>query len=262
MKNLLQEICDLKRVEVTQNKNRRTHASLEETIRATDPPRQFASALRHKNEKGEPGFITEIKKASPSAGLILSDFVPAQLAQQYEVAGAACLSVLTDSPYFQGRNEHLMEARAACSLPVLRKDFIIDVWQVAEARAIGADCVLLIMAALEDAEAMDLHAAAIHYGMDVLIEVHNRTELNRALQLPSGLLGINNRNLKTLSIDLQTTESLCHHVPTDRLLVSESGLKTAEDIKRLRSHGVHCFLIGESLLKQGDVRSALENLRI
>lgn len=205
-------------------------------------------------------FIAEIKKASPSAGIIRPDFSPRTIAQTYATAGAACLSVLTDAPYFQGLDEHLIEARAACDLPVLRKDFMIDPWQVAQARALGADCILLIMAALNDSEAMTLHKAAQDYSLDVLIETHNREELERALALPSGLIGINNRNLKTLITTLDTTEELARLVPANRFLVSESGIKTPADIARLKSCGAKGFLVGESLLKQQDPGEALRQL--
>ena len=178
----------------------------------------------------------------------------------YEAAGATCLSVLTDIAYFQGRNEDLVEARKACALPVLRKDFMLDVWQVAEARALGADCILLIMAAIDDARAAELHAAAMHYGMDVLIESHDHAELDRALRLPSGLIGINNRDLKTLKTDLAMTENLARQVPDDRILVSESGIAGAADIARLRTAKARAFLIGESLLRQGDIRQAVAAL--
>ena len=223
-------------------------------------PRGFAHALRLKHENGKAGFITEIKKASPSAGIIRPDFSPAALAQAYEAAGAACLSVLTDAPYFQGRNEDLIEARNACRLPVLRKDFMLDVWQVAEARAIGADCILLIMAALDDATAAELHQAAAGYGMDVLIEVHDAQELKRALQLPSRLIGVNNRNLKTLKIDLHTGAELLRAIPLERFAISESGINSPDDIAMMQAAGARGFLVGESLLKQQDVGMALKKL--
>ncbi|MDD5585506.1 MAG: indole-3-glycerol phosphate synthase TrpC [Alphaproteobacteria bacterium] len=262
MTDKLQQICAGKCRHIALLKAAKTFADMDRAARAAPPPRGFAEALQNKALQNGIGLIAEIKKASPSAGLIRPDFDPAALAEAYEAGGAACLSVLTDEPYFQGSNDHLMTAREACSLPVLRKDFMLDVWQVAEARAIGADCILLIMAALEeDGHAAEMHAAAVAYGMDVLIETHNRDELDRALRLPSGLIGINNRNLKTLKTDLRTTEELAPHVPKDRLIVSESGIKTPDDIRRMRDTGVDCFLVGESLLKQPDVTAALIKLQ-
>lgn len=260
MPDKLEEICAATRAYLAQQKAARPFAVLDKEARHAPPPRGFAKALYTKVTAGCAGLIAEIKKASPSAGLIRPAFDPLTLAKAYEAGGAACLSVLTDAPYFQGCNEDLATARAACTLPVLRKDFMLDVWQVAEARAIGADCILLIMAALDNAEAAALHAAATAYGMDVLIETHNREELERAFLLPTGLIGINNRNLKTLKTDTQTTVELAPFVPKDRLIVSESGLKTREDIHRMQAAGVHCFLIGESLLKQADVTHAAKDL--
>lgn len=260
MSDVLEKICATTREHVERMKRAKPLAALEAEARQAPPPRGFIRAVREKIAGGNVALITEIKKASPSAGVICPDYAPAALATSYESAGAACLSVLTDIAYFQGKNEDLIAARAASALPVLRKDFMLDVWQVAEARAIGADCILLIMAALDDTRASELHAAAVGYGMDVLIECHNRAELDRALKLPSGLIGINNRNLKTLKTDLATTEELARHVPQGRILVSESGISTPEDIARLRRSGAHAFLIGESLLKQGDVRQAVERL--
>jgi indole-3-glycerol phosphate synthase len=213
-------------------------------------------------ERDGVGFIAEIKKASPSAGLIRPNFSPADLARAYEEAGAACLSVLTDEPYFQGRNEDLIEARAACALPVLRKDFMIDIWQIAESRAIGADCILLILAAIDDATASELYKAAFDYGMDVLTEVHDRDELARALKLSAPLIGVNSRNLKTLKTDLQETAELVRAVPTERFAVSESGIRTRDDVIRMKSAGARGFLIGESLLKQDDVNAALQKLKV
>ena len=261
MSDILQKICADTRAHVDRMKRETSLATLDASARQQPAPRGFTAALERKIATDEIGFITEIKKASPSAGLLRAHFHPAALAQSYERAGAACLSVLTDVPYFQGKNQDLIDARAACALPVLRKDFMIDVWQVAESRAIGADCILLIMAALDDAMARDLHAAATTYGMDVLIETHDRAELDRALTLPSGMIGINNRNLKTLKTDLATTELLAPHVPRDRLLVSESGIASGADIRRICAHKVHAFLIGESLLKEGDNGENLAKLR-
>ncbi len=261
MINKLVQICADKCAHIANLKLNTSFAELDAKARKAPPPRSFAKALKAKADLTGVGIIAEIKKSSPSAGLIRPSFSPIKLAQAYEEGGAACLSVLTDEPYFQGRNMHLIEAREASTLPVLRKDFMLDTYQVAEARAIGADCILIIMAAMDDiALAIDLHAAAVDYGMDVLIEVHSCEELDRALRLPSGMIGINNRNLKTLKTDLATTEELAPLVPKDRLIVGESGISTPDDIKRLKNVGVNCFLIGESLLKQADVSNALKTL--
>lgn len=260
MSDKLAQICADKRAHVARQKERVSLAELEAQARQAPAPRGFESALRAKMAQGKIGLIAEIKKASPSAGLIRPDFDPAALAKAYAQGGAACLSVLTDEPYFQGCNAYLETARKACDLPVLRKDFIVDPWQIVEARAIGADCVLLILAALEDALAQTLHATATAWGMDVLLESHNREELDRALRLPSGILGINNRNLKTLVTDLSATESLAASVPPGRLLVSESGIATHQDLQRLGKVGAHCCLVGESLMRQPDVLAATRAL--
>jgi len=260
MSDMLEKICADKRAHVAHVSKAIPLEMVDRKARQASKPRGFIKALRAKLERGETGLIAEIKKASPSAGMIRPDFSPAALAKAYAAGGAACLSVLTDAPYFKGRNEDLIEARAACNLPVLRKDFMLDVWQVAEARGAGADCILLIMAALDDPTAVALHKSAVDYGMDVLIEVHDQDELARALRLPSGLIGINNRNLKTLKTDLQVTEQLAPLVPKDRIVVSESGLAAPADLARMRKIGVNCFLIGESLLKEKDVEAATHAL--
>lgn len=260
MADKLTEICEAKRAHVATWKAKFSLSDLDRAAHSAPKVRPFAKALADKAALLGAGLICEIKKASPSAGLIRPDFDPAALAQAYESGGAACLSVLTDEPYFQGCNAYLDEARKACTLPVLRKDFMIDVWQVAEARAIGADCILIIMAAVDDVLARELHAVATHYGMDVLIEVHDSPEMIRALQLPSGLIGINNRNLKTLHIDLATTEQLIGMVPADRDVISESGITCEGDIARLKACGAQRFLIGESLMRQPDVTAATKAL--
>jgi len=260
MTDKLTEICEAKREHVAKEKALRNFSELNRLACRGAPVRGFANALRRKTEIDGAALICEIKKASPSAGLIRDPFDPAALAIAYEEGGAACLSVLTDAPYFQGSDEHLKAARSACALPILRKDFMIDPWQIAESRAMGADCVLLIMAVLDDALAQELHKAATEYGMDVLIEVHDRQELDRALALPTGLIGINNRDLKTLTTDIAQTEALAPFVPKTREVVSESGLATPEDLKRMSQVGVTRFLIGESLMKQDDLVKATKRL--
>jgi indole-3-glycerol phosphate synthase len=259
MPDVLARICDDKREHVAREKKRRPLSVVEAEAQAAPAPRGFASALCRSAASGY-GLIAEIKKASPSKGLIRADFEPSALARAYEAGGASCLSVLTDEPYFQGRNEYLVAARAAVELPVLRKDFILDPWQVAEARAIGADCILLIMAALEDTVAQDLAAEARRWRMDVLVEVHDRAELDRALALDTPLLGVNNRNLKTLAVDLAVSEGLAAAVPRDRMLVCESGLNSKADLDRMAKVGARCFLVGESLMRQSDVAAATRAL--
>jgi len=258
--DVLVRICDRTREDLAMRKAARTLSSLEADARAASPVRPFAAALSAKAEGGGFGLICEIKKASPSAGLIRPDFDPASLAQAYEAGGAACLSVLTDGPFFQGDPVYLKAARAACALPVLRKDFMVDPWMVPEARAMGADAILIIMAAVDDALAGELASAAADWGMDALVEVHDAPEMDRALRLPCPLIGVNNRNLKTLVTDLATTEALAPMVPADRHLVCESGLKTRADLERMARAGAHRFLIGESFMRQDDVAGAVATL--
>ncbi len=260
MSDVLAKICADKLDHIAASRLERPLAVVEEAAKTASAPRGFAHALSSKVENGGYGLIAEIKKASPSKGLIREDFNPASLARAYQAGGATCLSVLTDEPYFQGADEFLVEARAAVELPVLRKDFMLESYQIVEARALGADCILLIMAALEDAQASELEAYAIELGMDVLIEVHNAPELERAMELKSPLLGVNNRNLKTLEVDIGTTEELAAQIPENRHLVCESGLYTPEDLARMAKAGANRFLIGESLMRQDDVETATRNL--
>jgi indole-3-glycerol phosphate synthase len=243
-------------------KARRPLAEVEAAAKAADAPRGFARALKAAIAAGRYGLIAEIKKASPSKGLIRADFDPPTLARAYERGGATCLSVLTDEPYFQGKDEFLVQARAATRLPVLRKDFMIDPYQIVEARALGADCVLLIMACLDDALAAELAQLAHRWSMDVLVEVHDGAELDRALRVESDLVGVNNRNLKTLAVDLATTEQLAPRVPTDRVLVAESGLGSPADLARMAKVGASAFLIGESFMRKPDVEAAVREILV
>ncbi len=259
MSTILDKITAYKREEVAAGKAAEPLEAMEARARAASPPRGFREALHHDAVTGY-GLIAEIKKASPSKGLIRADFDPATLARAYAEGGATCLSVLTDGPSFQGADAHLVAARAAVDLPVLRKDFLHDPWQVVQSRALGADCILIIMAAVDDAQAAELEAAAIAWGMDVLIEVHDAAELERATRLKSPLIGINNRDLRSFEVTLDTTRKLARLVPDDRIIVSESGLNTPEDLADMAMYGARCFLIGESLMRQADVASATRAL--
>ncbi|MEM1343158.1 MAG: indole-3-glycerol phosphate synthase TrpC [Pseudomonadota bacterium] len=260
MSDILERIKTYKLAEVAERKRTRPLAEVDAAVATAPPVRGFLRALAERERAGLYGLIAEIKRASPSKGLIRADFDPATLARAYEAGGAACLSVLTDTPSFQGADAYLQEARAATDLPVLRKDFLYDPYQVVESRALGADCVLLILATLDDAQAMELEEAAIALGMDVLIEVHDRAELDRALRLRSGLIGVNNRDLRSFATDLATTEALAAHIPPDRYLVAESGLFTPADLARLARAGARSFLIGESLMRAEDVTAATRTI--
>ncbi len=260
MENILQKIIDYKWKEIEVSKRRFPLAEAEQQAKEVSAPRGFTNALRDKIDQGKFGLIAEIKKASPSKGLIREDFNPALLAKAYEDGGAACLSVLTDTPSFQGKPEYLAEARNAVSIPVLRKDFMVDPYQMATARAWGADCVLLIMACLEDSQAQELTNAAKSWGMDILVEVHNAQELERAFKLDTPLIGINNRNLKTFETSLETTERLAPGIHKSKIIISESGITRHEDLLRLENVGARCFLVGEHLMRNENVSSATKKL--
>jgi indole-3-glycerol phosphate synthase len=257
--DVLAKICAEKLAHIAESKAAQPEAALRAQLPDAPPLRPFAAALESRATQGCYGLIAEIKKASPSKGLIRADFDPPSLARAYEAGGATCLSVLTDTPYFQGSDDDLRAARAACTLPVLRKDFILDPYQVIESRVLGADCILLIMAALEDGMARELAAAAAELGLDVLVEVHDQAELDRALRLDARLIGINNRDLKTLKVDLHTAETLAPLV-RGRIIVGESGLNEPADLDRLAAAGARCFLVGESLMRAPDVAAATRRL--
>jgi indole-3-glycerol phosphate synthase len=256
--SVLEKILAYKRDEVEARKLRRPWGQIEDDAFSQLPPRDFLKALRETTDR--PALIAEIKKASPSKGLIRADFDPPSLARAYEAGGAACLSVLTDGPSFQGADEYLVSARNACTLPVLRKDFIVDTWQVFESRALGADAILIIMAALTDEAAADVFDAANECDMASLVEVHDEAELERAIALDAPLIGVNNRSLATFETDLAVTERLAARTPRDRLLVAESGIFTPFDVARLSTAGARAFLVGESLMRQTDVAEATRNL--
>ena len=260
MSDILQRIVAVKREEIALGKARRDESSLRREAESRRDVRGFEAALRAKISGGRAAVIAEIKRASPSKGVLRQDFVPAEIAASYERGGAACLSVLTDSQFFQGAATHLQQARDACALPVLRKDFIVDAYQVFEACTIGADAILLIAACLDDAQMVDLEAQAQALGMAVLVEVHDGAELDRALRLKTPLVGINNRNLRTFDVTLETTLALLQRVPADRLLVTESGILVAADVRRMRSAGVHAFLVGEAFMRAPDPGAALTAL--
>jgi len=260
MSDILNKIVAVKREEVAEGLKRKSLQAMRADAESRVLTRDFLGAMRAKIAAGQSAVIAEIKKASPSKGVLRSEFIPADIAQSYAQDGAACLSVLTDQQFFQGSNDFLKQARASCDLPALRKDFMVDAYQVYESRVIGADCILLIAACLDDAQMADLEAIARSLDMAVLVEVHDRAELDRALKLKTPLVGINNRNLRTFEVSLETTLDLVHAVPADRLLVTESGIVSPEDVKRMRDAQVHAFLVGEAFMRAADPGAALSNL--
>ncbi|HVF64017.1 MAG TPA: indole-3-glycerol phosphate synthase TrpC [Casimicrobiaceae bacterium] len=260
MSDVLQRILATKAEEISAAKETRPLADVDKEARAMPPARDFAASLRAKIGAERPAVIAEIKKASPSKGVLREDFDPAAIAQSYERAGAAALSVLTDRSFFQGSPDYLVASRNACSLPVLRKEFIIDDYQVAESRVLGADAILLIVSALDDAELQDLEGCAVDYGLAVLVEVHDGRELDRALKLKTPLLGINNRNLRDFTVSLNTTIALLSRIPSDRLVITESGILARRDVAQMRRHGVHAFLVGEAFMRAPDPGKALSAL--
>ena len=260
MGDILQRILARKTEEVAERSASLPLSELSARVAAAPAPRGFRAALQARMAAGAAAVIAEVKKASPSKGVMRADFDPAAIARSYAQGGAACLSVLTDADFFQGADAYLRQARAACALPVLRKDFVIDAWQVHEARALGADCILLIVAALDDEQLADFSTLAHKLGMDVLVEAHDAAELERALATPAGLIGINNRNLRTFETSLDTTLALRARVPADRLLVTESGIHAPADVARMRAAGVHAFLVGEAFMRAADPGTELRRL--
>ncbi len=260
MADILEKIVEVKHQEVQAARKRKSLEAVRADAEARVLTRDFVGAMRSKMAAGQAAVIAEVKKASPSKGVLRPDFIPADIAQSYAEHGAACLSVLTDQSFFQGCADYLKQARASCDLPVLRKDFMVDAYQIYESRAMGADCILLIAACLDDAQMRDLEAIALSLNMAVLIEVHDGAELDRALALRSPLLGINNRNLKTFEVSLDTTLGLQARVPADRLLVTESGITSAADVQRMRQAGVHAFLVGEAFMRAPEPGQALAQL--
>ncbi|MEJ2387098.1 MAG: indole-3-glycerol phosphate synthase TrpC [Chromatiaceae bacterium] len=258
--DILEKIMHRKVEEVAARTERLPQRELVAMVADAPPPRGLAAALKERIARGQPAVVAEMKRASPSKGVLREDFRPGEIASSYEHGGAACISVLTDVDFFQGRDAYLQEARAACGLPVLRKDFIIDPYQVYEARAIGADCILLIVACLDDAELRELNGLGAMLGLDVLVEVHDAAELERAVELPGRLLGINNRDLRSFDVRLETTIGLVDCVPPDRILVTESGIHTREDVARMRRHRVNAFLVGEAFMRAEVPGAALHDL--
>ncbi|WP_295882978.1 indole-3-glycerol phosphate synthase TrpC [uncultured Thiohalocapsa sp.] len=258
--DILKRIVAHKAEEVAERQRHRPPQAIAAAAAEAGPTRGFADALAAKIAAGEAAVIAEIKRASPSKGLLREDFQPAEIAASYARGGAACLSVLTDRDFFQGDDAHLVDARGACALPVIRKDFVIDVYQIHEARALGADCILLIAACLTDAQLADFAALAQTLGMDVLLEVHDTAELERALAVPTRLIGINNRDLRSFEVSLDTTLALLPQIPAERLLVTESGIHSRDDVARMRSQGVHAFLVGESFMRAPEPGAKLADL--
>lgn len=252
MSDVLERILARKWEEVATRASQRSLGELKAALADADATRGFRSALQQKASRGESAVIAEIKKASPSKGVIRADFRPAEIAASYQAGGATCLSVLTDIDFFQGADDYLVQARAACDLPVLRKDFTVDGYQVYEARALGADCILLIVAALSDQQLSDLNGVALELGLDVLVEVHDAEEMQRAIAIKPGLIGVNNRNLRTFEVSLQTTLDLKNSVPSDALLVTESGILAPPDVALMRSNGIHAYLVGEAFMRSED----------
>jgi len=258
--DILDEIVEHKRREITQRQIITSQGELEQRLKQAPGVRPFAAAMMRQIELGQPAVIAECKKASPSKGLIREDYKPKLISKSYAAGGATCLSVLTDEKYFQGKDDHLVTARAACELPVIRKDFVIDPYQIFEARALGADCILLIVACLDDTALQEFANLAANLGMDSLIEVHDRTELERATRLRMPLVGINNRDLRRFVTDIETTIRLLRDVPDDRLVITESGIHTVDDVEKLRSHGVNAFLVGEAFMRSSDPGEMLHRL--